>query len=133
MISLYIRVFIKTIPWKFHIFNPKNFRIIHPWSLHYSKKVGYFITCSVVSVCLWTSIAYITGAYISKSKSEKSRPSGAGEEDRGGVIPPSPKFSVYVPLFADEPFKCARSERSNRQQTMYVKINKQNHKQVEQN
>ena len=32
-ISLYVRVHIKTIPWKFRIFYPKNSRVIYPWSL----------------------------------------------------------------------------------------------------
>ena len=32
-ISLYVCVHIKTIPWKFHILNPKNSWVICPWSL----------------------------------------------------------------------------------------------------
>ena len=32
-IFLYIGVHIKTVPWKFRILNPKNFRVIYPWSL----------------------------------------------------------------------------------------------------
>ena len=31
-ISLYVSVHIKTIPWKFRILNPKNSRVIYPWS-----------------------------------------------------------------------------------------------------
>ena len=31
--SLYARVQIKMIPWKFHILNPKNSWVIYPWSL----------------------------------------------------------------------------------------------------
>ena len=29
-ISLYVRVYIKTIPWKFRILNPKSSRVIYP-------------------------------------------------------------------------------------------------------
>ena len=32
-ISLYVCVYIKVIPWKFRILNPKNSRGISPWSL----------------------------------------------------------------------------------------------------
>ena len=32
-ISLYVCIHVKTIPWKFRILNPKNSRVIYPWSL----------------------------------------------------------------------------------------------------
>ena len=67
-ISLYVRIHIKTIPWKFCILNPKNSRVIYPWSLNFSEKVGYFLTYSIVSACLQTNILYILGAHNSKSK-----------------------------------------------------------------
>ena len=67
-ISLYVRIHIKTIPWKFCILNPKNSRVIYPWSLNFSEKVGYFLTYSIVSACLQTNILYISGAHNSKSK-----------------------------------------------------------------
>ena len=35
-IFLYVCVYIKTIPWKFRILNPKNSRVICPWSLEIS-------------------------------------------------------------------------------------------------
>ena len=35
-ISLYVCVYIKTIPWKFCNFNPKNSWVIWPWSLQIS-------------------------------------------------------------------------------------------------
>ena len=66
--SLYVRVNIKTISWKFRILNPKNSPFIYSWSLYFSKKVGYFLTYSIVSVCLQTNISYISGAHNSKSK-----------------------------------------------------------------
>ena len=45
-------LYIKTIPWKFCNLKPKNSRVIYPWSLNFSWKVGYFLTYSIVSVCL---------------------------------------------------------------------------------
>ena len=36
--------------------------------MYFSWKVGYFLTYSIVSVCLWTNISNISGVYISKSK-----------------------------------------------------------------
>ena len=50
-ISLYVQVHIKITPWKFHILDPKYFPVIYPWSLHFSYKIGYFWTCSIVYVC----------------------------------------------------------------------------------
>ena len=35
-ISLYFSIHIKTIPWKFDILIPKNYRVICPWNLHIS-------------------------------------------------------------------------------------------------
>ena len=67
-ISLYVRMHIKIVPWKFRILNPKNSRVIYPWSLNFSEKVGYFLTYSIVSACLQTNILYISGAHNSKSK-----------------------------------------------------------------
>ena len=40
----------------------------NPRILYFSKKVGYFLTYSIVSVCLQTNISYISGAHNSKSK-----------------------------------------------------------------
>ena len=67
-ISLYVRIHIKTILWKFCGLNPKNSRVIYPRSLNFSEKVGYFLTYSIVSACLQTNISYISGAHNSKSK-----------------------------------------------------------------
>ena len=42
---------------------------------------------------------------------------------------PAPqKFSVNVPFFFDEPFRCALFERSN-QRSIYMKMNTKNHEQ----
>ena len=62
------RLHVKTIPWKFLILKAKSSRVIYPWSLNFSLKVGYFLTYSNFSVCLQTNISYISSAYISKSK-----------------------------------------------------------------
>ena len=45
-------VHVKTIPWKFHILNPKNSQVIYLQSLIFLKKVDYFLTYAIVSVCL---------------------------------------------------------------------------------
>ena len=50
-ISLYVQVHIKITPWKFHILDPKDCPVIYPWSLHFSYKIGYFWTYSIVYVC----------------------------------------------------------------------------------
>ena len=47
-----VRVRMKIIPWQFCILNPKNSRVIYPWILYFTETVGYYITWSIVYVCL---------------------------------------------------------------------------------
>ena len=49
-ISLYVLIYIKMLPWKFRILNPKNRRVIHPYSSYISSKAGSFLTYSTFSV-----------------------------------------------------------------------------------
>ena len=49
---MYDNVHTKIIPSKFLVCNPKNHEVIHPSSLCFSLKVDYFLTDSVVFVCL---------------------------------------------------------------------------------
>ena len=64
--SLYVRVYIKTISWKFCILNPKRSRVIYLWNLVFLKKVGYFLTNLLfLYVCKHSGIS---GANNSKSK-----------------------------------------------------------------
>ena len=67
-ISLYVLVHVKIIPWKFRILNHKNSRVICRWILHFSEKVGYFLTYFIASVCLQTNTSYISGTHYSKNK-----------------------------------------------------------------
>ena len=49
-ISQYVLIHIQITPWKFRILNPKNSWVIH--LLYFLKKLGYFLTYHIVSVCL---------------------------------------------------------------------------------
>ena len=55
----------------------------------------------------------------SKANAENIESGPPEQGGRWGVSPPPPtaKFSVVVPFFADEPFKCAFFERSNQKCT----------------
>ena len=68
-ISQYVCVHIKTLPWIFHIYNPKDLRVIYARSLQISQKIDWFLTDSFY--CLWMFVNKrftISRVHISKSK-----------------------------------------------------------------
>ena len=62
-----VRIHRKTIPWKFHVLNPKNSGIIYPW-------ICVFLKCSLIFKIFYCFRMFVNklfinrGVYISKSK-----------------------------------------------------------------
>ena len=50
--SCYVCIHVKTIPWNFRIQNSNNSRVLRSLNLQFSSKVDYFLTYSIVPLCL---------------------------------------------------------------------------------